>query len=338
MPFHNVAIAGLAHLDAPVRVSSAEIMEKLAPTFERLKMPTNILEGIAGIRARHLWNGPTSPSSVAAAAAIEAMMDAAIDVGQLGLLINTSVSRDYLEPSTASIVAGKLGVSSTCQNFDLSNACLGFLNGMDMAARFIEAGEVDYALVVDGETAEKVYEMTMQRLLLPGATAQQVREELAALTLGSGAAAMVLARADLAVGSPRYFGGVSRSATQWNHLCRGNIDHMVTDTKMLLQEGIRLVGETFAAAQAELGWDKDTFDAFAIHQVSRVHTQAMVATLGMDPAKVMTTFEEHGNIGPASLPIALSKLRNTGRLQPGSQVALLGIGSGLNCSMARVGW
>ena len=57
-----------------------------------------------------------------------------------------------------------------------------------------------------------------------------------------------------------------------------------------------------------------------------------------DPRKVLTIFDEHGNIGPASVPIVLSKLREMGRLKKGDRVALLGIGSGLNCSMAEVVW
>ena len=60
--------------------------------------------------------------------------------------------------------------------------------------------------------------------------------------------------------------------------------------------------------------------------------------LGIDPKKVMTIFNEHGNIGPASVPIVLSKLKEMGRLKKGDRVALLGIGSGLNCSMAEVEW
>ena len=59
---------------------------------------------------------------------------------------------------------------------------------------------------------------------------------------------------------------------------------------------------------------------------------------GINPKKVMTIFGEHGNIGPASVPIVLSKLREMGRLKKGSRIALLGIGSGLNCSMAEVVW
>ncbi|MBN6150635.1 3-oxoacyl-ACP synthase III [Xanthomonas sp. AmX2] len=338
MLFKNVSIAGLAHIDAPHTLTSKQINERLQPTFDRLGIRTDVLGDIAGIHARRMWDHDMQASDAATLAARKAMDDAGITAGQVGLLVNTSVSRDYLEPSTASIVSGNLGVGEECMTFDVANACLAFINGMDIAARMIERGEIDYALVVDGETANLVYEKTLERMTSPDVTAQEFRDELAALTLGCGAAAMVMARGDLVPDAPRYRGGVTRSATQWNKLCRGNLDRMVTDTRMLLIEGIKLAQKTFVAARQALGWAVDELDQFVIHQVSLPHTQAFIKNFGIDPKKVMTIFGEHGNIGPASVPIVLSKLRELGRLKKGDRIALMGIGSGLNCSMAEVVW
>jgi len=338
MLFQHVAIAGLAHIDAPRQLTSAEINARLKPTLDRLGIKANVLEDIAGIRSRRLWDDGVEASDAATLAGVKALADAGIDPSRIGLLVNTSVSRDYLEPSTASIVSGNLGLPDTCQNFDVANACLAFLNGMDIASRMIERGEIDYALIVDGETANLVYEKTLARMASPDLTEDEFRTEMATLTLGCGAAGMVLARAELAPGAPRYRGGVTRAATQWNGLCRGNLDRMVTDTKTLLIEGMKLASKTFAAAKLALGWAVEEMDEFVIHQVSKVHTQAMLDAFGIDPKKVLTIFGEHGNIGPASVPIVLSKLREMGRLKKGDRVALLGIGSGLNCSMAEVVW
>ena len=338
MLFKNVSIAGLAHVDAPHTLTSKEINEQLKPTLERLGIRTDVLGDIAGIHARRLWDDEQQASDVATLAARKALDDAGVSADRIGLLVNTSVSRDYLEPSTASIVSGNLGLSENCQNFDVANACLAFINGMDIAARMLERGEIDYALVVDGETANLAYKKTLERMVAPDITEEQFRNELATLTLGCGAAAMVMARAELVPEAPRYKGGVTRSATEWNKLCRGNLDRMVTDTRMLLIEGMKLANKTFAAAKIALGWAVDELDQFVIHQVSRPHTQAFVKSFGIDPKKVMTIFTEHGNIGPASVPIVLSKLKELGKLKKGDRIALLGIGSGLNCTMAEVEW
>jgi 3-oxoacyl-[acyl-carrier-protein] synthase III len=331
MLFEQVSIAGLAHIDAPNTLTSDEINARLRPTFERLGMT-------AGIHERRLWNAGMQASDAATLAAEAALLDAGVPREKIGLLVNTSVSRDWLEPSTASIVCGNLGLSEDCQNFDVANACLAFINGMDIAGRMLERGEIDYALIVDGEVSNLVYEKTIERMSRPDITEAEFREEFASLTLGSGAAAMVMARRELVPDAPRYKGGVTRAATQFNSLCRGNLDRMVTDTKALLTEGLKLAQKTFAAAKLGLGWAVDEIDQFVIHQISRVHTEVFTKTLGIDPKKVTTIFGEFGNIGPASVPIVLSKLKAMGRLKKGDRVALMGIGSGLNCSMAEVVW
>jgi len=256
----------------------------------------------------------------------------------IGLLVNTSVCRDYIEPSTASVVHGALGLPDTCQNFDVGNACLAFLNGMDIASYMIERGDIEYALVVDGEVSDQVTNSTVDRLNLPETTAEQFRAEFASLTLGSGAVAMILGRSDVLPGGHRYVGSVTRAATEFSHLCRGTMDRMVTDTRTLLAEGLKLAAKTYEAAGDTLGWAGADLDEYVLHQVSNVHTTALIELLGLDPAKALTTFPEYGNVGPASVPLTLAKLDEVGRLKMGNRVALMGIGSGLNCSMAEIVW
>lgn len=340
MLFQHVSIASVVHVDAPRTVTTAEINARLKPTMDRLGIRTDVLGDIAGIHARRLWDGDMLASQAATIAGEKALAECGVPREKIGLLVNTSVCRDFLEPSTASIVSGNLGLADTCMNFDVANACLAFINGMEIASRMIERGDIDYALVVDGETSNLVYEKTLERMTHPDVTEEQFRGELASLTLGSGAAAMVLGRSELLPEEHRhrFLGGVTRAATQWNTLCRGNLDRMVTDTRMLLIEGLKLAQKTFGAARAALGWAVEELDEFVIHQVSRAHTQAFLKAFGIDPEKVLTIFQEHGNIGPASVPIVLSKLKEMGRLHKGKRVALLGIGSGLNCSMAEVVW
>src|SRR3546814_4508350 len=102
------------------------------------------------------------------------------------------------------------------------------------------------------------------------ATEADFKRESATLTLGAGAAAIVLARAELAPGAPRYKGGVTRAATEWNKLCRGNLDGMITDTRLLLIEGVKLAQKTFLVARQKLGRVAEELDQFVIHQVSKV--------------------------------------------------------------------
>ena len=293
---------------------------------------------MTGIVARRFWEPGVRPSLAATKAAVKALENAGIDRSRLGLLINTSVSKDYIEPSVASLVHGNLGLGSECLNFDVGNACLAFLNGIEVAGNMIERGQVDYALVVDGEDSRQVTETTIKRLLEPGCDLKTFRDNFASLTLGSGAGAMVLARSDLGHDGRRIRGSVSLSATEYNHLCRGQPDGMITDAGALLKAGVELARRTWEKAVRELDWEAGSLDLLILHQVSAVHTARLCQVLGLDMAKVYKTYPEYGNIGPAAVPITLSKAVESGLVKPGCRVALLGIGSGLNCSMMDVRW
>jgi len=338
MKFENVSILSVAHVDAPNRMSSEDIERRLAPTLQRLGMRSDLLRDLSGIIERRYWDEGAMPSEAATKAGQKALDAAGIERSNIGILINTSVCRDYLEPSTACIVHSSLDLPETCRNFDLSNACLGFVSGMEMVGSMIERGEVDYAILVDGETSRQITETTIE--FLSGGEVDQptFRENFASLTLGSGAAAMVLGRSDLAPEGHAFKGSVNLAATQHCRLCAGNVDHMVTRTKELLVAGMELALRTWGNAAKVLDWTADTIDHFVFHQVSKVHTEQLAGLLGIDLRKVFRIYPDFGNIGPAGVPIVLSKIQEAGKLESGQRIALLGIGSGLNCTMAEVVW
>ena len=338
MKFENVSIIGLAHVDAPHRITSTELEKQLFPIIERIHARSDIIQSLTGIVARRFWEPGRQPSEAATMAAEKAIVNAGVDKSQLGILLNTSVCRDYIEPSVACLVHGNLGLGPECMNFDVCNACLAFLNGMEIIGNMIEREQVDYGIVVDGEGSRFVVETTIQRLLASECDAETFRANFATFTLGSGGAAMVLARSDLAPKGHRILGGVSLAATQNKDLCRGQVDGMQTDASALLVAGLELAGATFEKAKKELGWSPGDLDQFILHQVSAVHTAKLIALLGLDDKKVFKTFPEYGNVGPAAIPITLSKALEEDRIDRGDRVALMGIGSGLNCAMMEVLW
>jgi len=332
--YTNTAVLSVCAVDAPIVKTSAEFDERLAQTFERTGTRPGLLERVAGIEERRWWPPDVSFTDAAAMAGAKALAESGVDPARVGLLIDTSVCRAHLEPSAAVAVHHSLGLSTSCLNFDLANACLGFVNGMQLAATMIDAGQIDYALVVDGEGAARTHEATLCRLESPDATAEDVFTQFASLTLGSGAAAMVLGRADQHPEGHRFLGGVSRAGTEHHDLCVGDLDHMRTDTKGLLEGGIGLLTAAFDDAKQVFDWAD--MDRYVVHQVSKVHTAAMCTALGIDPARVPLTFPSRGNIGPAAVPFTLATQVDS--LQSGDRVLLIGIGSGLNTMLAEIVW
>jgi len=330
----NTAVLSVSAVDAPVVVTSAEFDARLSDTYERVGLRPGMLAGLAGITERRWWPSDMSFSEGAALAGEKALAEAGVDRSRIGLMVNTSVSRDHLEPSTAVGIHHALRMPTSCVNFDLANACLGFVNGMQLAATMIDSGQIDYAMVVNGESARHTQEVTLDRLAGPDSTAEDVMSQFATLTLGSGAAAMVLGRADEHQEGHRFIGGVARAGTEHHDLCVGDFEHMRTDTRGLLQAGLALSHDTWQDARSEFDWAD--MDRYIAHQISQVHTEAMCKVLGIDPTRVPRSFPLRGNMGPAAVPFTLAM--EVDSLQAGDRVLLLGIGSGLNTNCAEIAW
>ncbi|TLK57051.1 3-oxoacyl-ACP synthase III [Glutamicibacter sp. V16R2B1] len=332
---HNVALLAVNRVQAPVVLSSAEFDERLAPSLKRLRLSKKLLERASGVKERRWWSEGTGFDDAAVEAGGKALAEAGIEPGQIGLLINTSVTRRNLEPSVASKIHHDLGLPSSAMNFDVANACLGFVNGMSLAANMIDSGQIKYALIVAGEDAQPTQETTFQRLNAENSTREDYLREFATLTLGSGAAAAVVGPADEHPGGHRIVGGVSRAGTQHHELCVGGPAGMYTDTKGLLDNGLDLVVNAWQEAH-QSGWDWRSMDRYVTHQVSKSYTNAIIKAVGLIRDRVPVTFPKWGNVGPASLPMTLSQEAET--LKPGDRVLCMGVGSGLNTTMMELAW
>ena len=330
----NVALLSVASLLAPLITTSEEIDRRLKPVLTRLKLPTGLLQRVAGVYERRNWGPNETFDDAAVKAGKIALREAGIKPSDVGLLINTSVTRKHLEPSVAVRIHHGLGLPSSAINFDIANACLGFVNGMTLAAQLIDSGQIKYAVIIDSEDADEIQTNTIDRLGRPGIKRKDFMSEFASLTLGSGAAAAVLGPADAHPAGHRILGGVTRAATQFNGLCVGSVDGMFTDAKALLKGGMELVVSAWTEAKRDWSWSN--MDRYIVHQVSDVHTNAIVKATGMDKAKVPLTYPTLGNVGPASIPITLSQ--EASKLKPGNRVLLMGVGSGLNTAMMELVW
>jgi 3-oxoacyl-[acyl-carrier-protein] synthase-3 len=350
MKFRDVRIAGLGYELPPSVLSSDAIEDRLAAVYERIGLVPGRLELMTGIKERRFWPETTRPSVAATRAGQQALDKAGLDLGTIGCLINASVCRDFLEPATASVVHEALGLPRSAQFFDLSNACLGVANAMLLVGTMIDAGVIDAGLIVAGENGQGLVDSTIESLLRdPTVTRKSIKSSFASLTIGSGGAAVLLAKADLAPSAPRLIGGVVRSGTEYNHLCRGGVSGdqdsgvdsesklaMTTDAEALLVAGLGVAEETWALFRQELDWNRT--DRVVTHQVGRAHSRALFERLGLDEALGYITYDRLGNVGSVSVPITLAMAEEDEFIREGDHVALLGIGSGLSSVMLGVEW
>jgi 3-oxoacyl-[acyl-carrier-protein] synthase III len=327
----------VTRVEAEEVVPSSHFDERLKQTYKRLRMPKGLLERLAGIRERRYWGPESSFDDGAARAGRAAMEQAGVAPEQIGLMINASVTRDNFEPAVAVGIHHSLGLPRHALNFDITNACLGFVNGITVASSMIDAGAIDYALIVCGEDPSPWHETALRMLDDPEATRDDVMTQFATLTLGSGAAAAVIGRADRHPEGHRILGSVSRAGTEHKDLCIGGDagEGMSTDATGLLKHGLQLVTDAWDQAHED-GWDWTDMDSYVTHQISTSHTNAIVDAIDVDPKRIPVTFPYWGNVAAAALPMTLAL--EAERLRPGKRVLCMGVGSGLNTALMEIAW
>jgi 3-oxoacyl-[acyl-carrier-protein] synthase-3 len=227
MNYNRVFLESIGYELPPVVVSTAELESRLAPVYQALKMAPGQLELLTGISERRWWEPGFPISMGAAAAAKKALATADISASQIDVLIYAGVCREQFEPATACAVAHELKISPNASIFDLSNACLGVLNGIVDIANRIELGQAKAGLVVSAETAREINENVIDRMVRTK-SAELFRESVATLTGGSGAVAVLVVGEELSRQRRRkLLGGVTQNAPEHNSLCRWGLQSIL---------------------------------------------------------------------------------------------------------------
>jgi 3-oxoacyl-[acyl-carrier-protein] synthase III len=338
--FTQVAIEAMAFA-LPTKVfSSEEIESELSPLYDRLKLPRGRLELMTGIKERRFWPSNHRPSAASAEAG-QKLLDQGVAKDEIDLLIHSSVCRDRLEPATASYVHGLLNLSGDTQILDISNACLGFINAVVLAASMIESGQINRAMIVAGENGKPLVDHTIKILNQGHLNRKEIKPYFANLTIGAGAVAWSLVNKKLTSGNRPSLGTFScETDTSFNHLCEGDTagDELVmqTDSEELLHAGISVATRAWAKFMSTSQWTPQSPSLITTHQVGKAHTQAVFDSLKLDLGKNYSTFETLGNCGSVSLPLTYTHACENAPARLLERAVLLGIGSGLSSLMLSI--
>jgi acyl-CoA:acyl-CoA alkyltransferase len=345
MKYSSVYIDSFGYELPPVVVTTHELEARLRPVYQALHLPEGQLEALTGIVERRWWEPGYSPAEGAVRAARKALDQSHVRPEDVEALIYAAVCRENFEPATACHVASSLGIQPHTI-FDLSNACLGVLNGIVELANRIELGQIKAGLVVSCETAREINDTMIERML-QARSMDLFKTSVATLTGGSGAVAVLVTDGSF-VRDPRrrLLGGQTQAAPQFHGLCRWGIEGMLnaarqfmsTDSVGILKFGVELGLRTWKAFLMRLGWASDMVDKVICHQVGAGHRDCILKALGISRDKEYSTYEYLGNIGTVSLPLTAALAEEREFLRPGDRVGFLGIGSGLNCLMLGVEW
>jgi acyl-CoA:acyl-CoA alkyltransferase len=339
MRYEKVYIEGMGYI-VPDRVISTDWFEQeLDPVYQKLRIPKKFFERITGIEERRWWPDDWQPSDGAAEAGRRAIHNAGMTNDDIQCLVYAGVCHDYIEPANAVFVHDKIGLRPEALNFDVVNACLGFLNGMVIVANMIELGQIEVGLVVAAESPMEGQLATIEHMLNNGVGKDDIRDNLASFTLGSAAVGMVLTSKERSTTGKRLLGGAHYSGTQNNKLCVAQRTWMHTNSAELLEKGTLVVLEAWDRFKEELNWSNDDIDRLFTHQVSEPQRlDALKALHYPKHGKDYPNLKYMGNTGSVAAPLCMAMGIHDGILNDGDKVALLGVGSGVNSIILGIQW
>ncbi len=344
--YTRVFMDAIKYVLPPVVVSSEELEVRLKPLYDKLHIGRGQLEALTGVMERRWWNEEDSVSKGAIEAARKALASSEVKATDIGALVYTGVCREQFEPATACAIADAIGIGEQAAVHDISNACLGVLNGILDIANRIELGQIRAGMVVSCETSRDIIETMIQRML-EEKDMENFKMSLATLTGGSGAVALVLTDGSFNSTKRQLLGGSTHAAPQYHRLCRWGLEglgsgmlrpFMATDSVSVLKYGVDLGMRTWKSFLKTVEWTREHVDKVVCHQVGSEHQNMILKVLGIPLGKDYATYPFLGNIGTVSLPLTAAMAEERKFLKPGDHVGFLGIGSGLNCTMLGFIW
>ncbi|TVZ41039.1 3-oxoacyl-[acyl-carrier-protein] synthase-3 [Alteromonadaceae bacterium 2753L.S.0a.02] len=290
----------------------------------------DFLERLTGIKERRVSTPKETYAILAYEAAKRAIADAGIQPTDIDGVIFCGIDSDYPEPSTAHEIQRMLGAhNAAC--LDISNACLGLLNGVSIADLYIGSGAAENILICTGEKPSEVsFDVVNQ--LKANRSKENLRRLLGAFTVGDAGGAFVITKSG---GGPRLNHMRFKTNSLLSDLCyykrqEGFIEfemNMETISRAMIIEHEKLMGDTYAS----LGWRPEDVDSLYCHQVgAKPHRQmALMANVPINKAPI--TYDRFGNLTSATFAVNY----DSNRPQKNEKILFLGAGSG--CSICQIG-
>lgn len=277
-----------------------------------------------GIHSRHLAEPGTTSSELGLTAAERALEMAGIPASELDLIIVATSTPDFIFPSTACLIQGRLG-NKGATAFDVQAVCAGFTYALGIAEKFIRSGSHKKALVIGAEVFSRILDW---------------KDRGTCVLFGDGAGAVVLEASE----KPGILATAMHADGSQNGILNvpGQISGgQVTGDPFLRMDGqavfkfaVRVLAEIAEEVCQAAGIKTADVDWLIPHQANIRIIDATGRKLGINRDRVIITVDRHGNTSAASVPLALDEAVRDGRLQRGQKVLLEGVGGGFTWGAA----
>ena len=327
-----IHIQGLGTYVPTKRITNVDLMSLVDTNDEWIVSRT-------GIKARHMLADDENGSDAGTEAALKALEDAGITAEDITHVLTATCTPDYLCPSTACIISGKIG-SHGAMAFDLNAACPGFVYGLDVANS-----------ILAGKPGAKV--------LLVGSEAFTRRlnweDRTTCILFGDGAAAAVLTNGD--AGTPKRClpsaprlrdvrcgadgrqyplltvgGGTNRNYKPGDPV--QDDFYLQMQGREVFKQAVRSLSAVCSELLEDNGLTLEDIDLFIPHQANLRIIEAVGDRLKLGSKKIFVNLDEYGNTSAASIPLGIGDACAQGRIRPGSRVLLSAFGGGFTWGAA----
>lgn len=327
-----IHIQGLGTYVPTKRITNVDLMSLVDTNDEWIVSRT-------GIKARHMLADDENGSDAGTEAALKALEDAGIAAEDITHVLTATCTPDYLCPSTACIISGKIG-SHGAMAFDLNAACTGFVYGLDVANS-----------ILAGKPGAKV--------LLVGSEAFTRRlnweDRTTCILFGDGAAAAVLTNGE--AGTPKRClpsaprlrdvrcgadgrqyplltvgGGTNRNYKPGDPV--QDDFYLQMQGREVFKQAVRSLSAVCSELLEDNGLTLEDIDLFIPHQANLRIIEAVGDRLKLESEKIFVNIDEYGNTSAASIPLGIGDACAQGRIRPGSRVLLSAFGGGFTWGAA----
>src|SRR6185369_5036937 len=277
-----------------------------------------------GIRSRYLAEPGTTSSELGLIAAQRALEIAGIAASELDLIIVATSTPDFIFPSTACLIQGRLGNKGAAA-FDVQAVCAGFTYALGIAEKFIISGSHKKALVIGAEIFSRILDWN---------------DRGTCVLFGDGAGAVVLAASEKPgiLATAMHADGSQNSILNVpGQICGGQVTgdpFLRMDGQAVFKFAVRVLADIAEEVCQSAGVLTSDIDWLIPHQANIRIIDATGKKLGIGRERVIVTVDRHGNTSAASVPLALDEAVRDGRIQRGQKVLLEGVGGGFTWGAA----
>ena len=322
-PRRHTRVLGVGSYLPANRLTNDDLAQRVDTSHEWIVQRT-------GIESRHIAADDETTSVLATHAARAALANAGVDAGSIDLIVLATATPDYTFPATATQVQEQLGITQGFA-FDMQAVCSGFVFALATADAHLKAGTANRALVIGAETFSRIVDWT---------------DRTTCVLFADGAGAVVLDACDgpASLDAPGVLASALRS--DGRHRDKLFVDggpsttqtagHLRMQGKEVFKHAVAMITDVIEDVFEKTGQCGETIDWFVPHQANRRIIDASAQKLKIDPAKVVTTVDHHGNTSAASIPLALAEAVGDGRIRPGDLDLLEAMGGGFTWGASLV--